>query len=1048
MPKNKFVKCETLSQNKSHLDLINESYMIAPGAAHDDLPSESKTYTTDGLNISETSALDRYISKIHSNLLTSEDQAALTQQFCVYFYHRYCTALGDLLDPDPGNSWLEKNNSDLKHPDPLGERVSAMHEAQSKPLCPFFYTGSLAEAVKLCERPPGRPWPVVLLYLHHEESPHTHRFVQDILCSLYDNDRDEIQVADATTPMFTVPNVVITTRNETDSVSKSDREVLIQSATIPRVISTPSLAQMPPPPNSLGAKVESVSATTPCKSRRSNPALGRVRSQQGGCDRAKVGNCIRKSLFRVASNVSIHLADSQIGSMNDHVEINSKLSSSSRVKSFVRPRGSKRPNATKSISNKETNNAARKPLFPDQNCPNDYGEDIQPESTRSDGGINYRVDNITAETDERTGGTNPMDDGKAYCTVYKSKSFRGLLLERSAGLVPWNCTLPRMRAYLLSAFAATRLSQWLKEWQKPCDYPVLVAVGRTAEREVVCSQLKGASATRTSALHWLNEVTLAHFSNYRRMTIPTCPERSEAHTITPPNITSPLPGDSCGQMNIYVDNLAQQPNPTIPVITSGRTTAVTGELTEHTFTSLPYIRQSQNDRNISSRMQQTKLVLSPTCPEEVVYRVTKTPQQQEGPLSFLFEQCVEKPSERFREQLKLVQTSFRLANASMEKILNFEYLRNLGIDLEEPMEENWEEPTKKSMQQLLVATLCKTDGFKQVPSRRRENAVTPTVNEPVESFSRTNEFTEKMPFKITEASFKADRTFGDQTPHSNDHDRLRSTRSKYVVDEPPVTGTGFYEEFKKHFVLDFPSTPPFLLGRLQTAVLRSVNILHSQQTSPLLIYLHDSHAFGAAHFVANVLCSRRFSSKLFDHGLYIWPLDVTDVRKNTTVITEARYCTKLLVKCHQPDPVNGIARVVEEQMKQRSRMKSWSLTPTKPLKHTKRCLPQRTEGLGHLQMTSANNVGSPSKIAEFNWKATGSLESAEKLLQYFEGHPANETFGHIFKIPILPTLVNVYYTNKMFCITHILLPSATTKEAMSWLSSVLKFFYRLKPRTG
>ncbi|KAF6768823.1 hypothetical protein AHF37_08154 [Paragonimus kellicotti] len=845
MPRNSFVKCKILSRSKSHLDLTNESNVMAPGPAHDDLPSESKICTIDGLSTSETSALDRYISKIHCNLdsryqipgalalelrkpqyliqtkpmnvkksmassayptssqlcpsmlneelltqtepskktrqietkewpnlLTSEEQAAITQQFCVSFYQRYCTALGDFLDPDPGNSWLEKNSSDRKFPDPLGERVSATHEVPSKPLCPFFYTGSLAEAVKLCERPPGRPWPVVLLYLHHDESPHTRRFVQDVLCSLYDNNHDDIKTADATTPMFTVPSVVITNRNQTDSMSKSHHERLTHSATIPRVTSTPSLAQMPPPPDSLGAKTESVPASTPCKSRRSNPALGRVRSQQGGCNRAKVGNYIRKSLFRVASNVSIHLADSHTGTMNDHVEITSKLSSSSRVKSYVKPRGSKRPNATKFISNKETNNAACTPASSDQNCPNDDGEDVQPETTRSDGGINYRMDNLTAETDERTGGTNPMDDCKAYCTVYKSKSFRGLLLERSAGLVPWNCTLPRMRAYLLSAFAATRLSQWLKEWQKPCDYPVLVAVGRTAEREVVCSQLKGASATRTSALHWLNEVTLAHFSNYRRMTIPTCPERSEAHTITPPNIVSPLGGDACGQMNVSLDNLAQQPNPTIPIITSGRTTAVTGELTEHTFTSLPCIRQSQNERNISSRMQQTKLVIPTTCPEEIVYRVTKTPQPQEGPLSFLFEQYVEKPSQKFREQLKQVQTNyksnsasgFKLANASMEKILNFEFLRNLGIDLVEPIEENWEERTKKSVQQLLVSALCKTDGFRQVPSRWRENAVTPTVTEPVESFSRTTEFTEKKPFKVSKASCKSDRTFGGQTP--------------------------------------------------------------------------------------------------------------------------------------------------------------------------------------------------------------------------------------------------------------------------------------------
>ncbi|VDQ04143.1 unnamed protein product [Trichobilharzia regenti] len=68
----------------------------------------------------------------------------------------------------------------------------------------------------------------------------------------------------------------------------------------------------------------------------------------------------------------------------------------------------------------------------------------------------------------QTPGTNINADfatDDIYITNYKSKHFRGLLFERSAGLFPWDCTQIEARAYLISAFPGTRLAQWLKEWK-------------------------------------------------------------------------------------------------------------------------------------------------------------------------------------------------------------------------------------------------------------------------------------------------------------------------------------------------------------------------------------------------------------------------------------------------------------------------------------------------------------------------------------------------------------------------------------------------------
>lgn len=55
---------------------------------------------------------------------------------------------------------------------------------------------------------------------------------------------------------------------------------------------------------------------------------------------------------------------------------------------------------------------------------------------------------------------------ETYGTTFAKKSFRALLLERSAGLVPWDCTDTRGRSYLARTFAGTRLAQWLYEWNE------------------------------------------------------------------------------------------------------------------------------------------------------------------------------------------------------------------------------------------------------------------------------------------------------------------------------------------------------------------------------------------------------------------------------------------------------------------------------------------------------------------------------------------------------------------------------------------------------
>lgn len=99
--------------------------------------------------------------------LTNHDQACLAQQFCSYFYHRYCTPLGDVkrarsnrdspanIDQLTSEDCSRPKITSLDRAENYGE--SEVQPSQQRALCPFFYTGSLSEAIQLSERPSGRP---------------------------------------------------------------------------------------------------------------------------------------------------------------------------------------------------------------------------------------------------------------------------------------------------------------------------------------------------------------------------------------------------------------------------------------------------------------------------------------------------------------------------------------------------------------------------------------------------------------------------------------------------------------------------------------------------------------------------------------------------------------------------------------------------------------------------------------------------------------------------------------------------------------------------
>ncbi|TGZ61908.1 hypothetical protein CRM22_007692 [Opisthorchis felineus] len=965
------------------------------------------------------------------NRLTSTDQVSIIQNFCTHFYERYCTAFGDLqgsthVTSCRNEAGKERADNSKVHPAP-SDQISTVdntyaHESRGA-LCPFFFIGSLSDAAKLCERPCGRPWPVVLFYLHHEQSNYTRRFVENVLCS---NTEDiEASSCEPGNRTPTIPDLIVPGQYSSAS-EKVEAESFSQ-------------------PNGAQSAAQRVVASKP--SQQSELYRGRLcrRRMSENLDSGRRNASLRNLTRTVRSSTAS--PELQVASLkrrfNDPSLRPLGSGKNSASNDSVGRVGQKHKSFTSGSQSKDkqTNNASRSLLFPHRTTSIEAEELSGTELIRREVATQpeRKLEYVCAASHE---------NDQVYETSYRTKSFRTLLLERSAGLVPWDCTTVTARAHLASAFAGTQLAQWLKEWSEPNQYPLLVAIGRTAERDVVCSYLSGPKSNRVSALKWLNEVTLAHFSNYLNKTVPLCPERSERLTGTTtssaentPNVQNQIPTQICS----YLPGGAS--------FTVSRTTAITGELTEHTFTSLLSTRGPSNDRGVLTRSNCTKYSASSNFSEEVIYRVGKTPKQEERTLSSLFVSFGEQRLDELRDQLKGVQTSFSQAVQILSKCTTAKYLHSIGIPVEFLALKNTVGFLKALSTQQLTTALCMVSDpitesqLISIPTLEARphpsHYLMPSLGHDSQTSgrSRINPITRerKLSPRVSTRSFSK--------PSSTDSQKCDSLR------EDPQ----FYHEFRRDFVKAFPSSPPFLLGHFQTALMRSFDIPSNQQTSPLLVYLHDGHSPGIFHFVANVLCSRRFTSRLFDHNLQLWPLDVSGVADGSYSLLRGNSdelfdCVQRIRDVHVSEQKQS-SQTSTGKTKKRCKIQSLSGFPTGLLggsgpSTTARKL--KKEGSSEMWMASSNNTHHLLEFAAPNsnesTKQTNALASAERLLQFFYGHPAEVTIKRLFKVPVLPTIVNVFYSEKKFSITHILLPSSTTKNSLSWLNSVIKFYHRSRSK--
>ncbi|KAG5452877.1 hypothetical protein CSKR_107422 [Clonorchis sinensis] len=1092
----------TTEYKKSPKEYSNTTSGISPQARDEDPVSDNKTSVFDSNVVSETSTINRYISKLHCNLdsryqftgilamefrrpmfscnvklfqssggrstlsnctpnsgvtsehgeitspkttaetckrnaetwpnrLTSADQVTIIQNFCTHFYERYCTAFGDLQGTTQVTSCRneagkERADNSKVYPAP-GDQISTVDNTYTQEsrvaLCPFFFIGSLSDAAKLCERPSGRPWPVMLFYLHHEKSKHTRRFVENVLCSNTDDTEASSCEAGNCTPI--IPELIVPGQYSFASAKVEPSESFSQ-------------------PNGLQTAAQRVVAIKPSpQSELYRGRFGRRRMSEHLESGRRNALYPLRSLTRTARS-STASPEIQVAALKRQFNDQSLRWRSSRKNSTFNDSVGRvgHKSFTSGSQDKQTNNASRSLLFPHRMT------SIEAEEL-SGTELNRREVTTRPERKLEYVCADSQETDQVYETSYRTKSFRTLLLERSAGLVPWDCTTVTARAHLASAFAGTQLAQWLKEWSEPNQYPVLVAIGRTAERDVVCSYLSGPKSNRVSALKWLNQVTLAHFSNYLNKTVPLCPERSERLTGTTTssaeNVQNQIPTHICSHL------------PGGASFTVSRTKAITGELTEHTFTSLLSTRGPSSDRGVLTRSNCTRYNVSPNISEEVIYRVGKTPKQEERTLSSLFVSFGEQRSDELRDQLKGVQTSFSQAVQILSKCTTAKYLHSIGIpvdflDLKDTV--GFHKPLST---QQLTTTLCMVSDpiaesqMMSIPSLEARlhpsHYLMPSLGHDSQTSGRSRikpiKRQRRLSPRVSTRSFsKASST-----------DSQKSDLHGSLLREDPQ----FYHEFRRDFVKAFPSSPPFLLGHFQTALMRSFDILSNQQTSPLLVYLHDSHSPGIFHFVANVLCSRRFTSRLFDHNLQLWPLDISGVADGSySLLTENSAELSDCVQRIRDDYISAqkqSSQASTGKTRKRSKIRSLSGFATGLFGGSRPSTTARKlkkGGSSGIWMVSNNNTHYLSEFAAPNpnesTKQTNALASAERLLQFFYGHPAEVTIKRLFKVPVLPTIVNVFYSEKKFSITHILLPSSTTKNSLSWLNSVIKFYHRSRSK--
>ncbi|VDP94601.1 unnamed protein product [Echinostoma caproni] len=337
-----------------------------------------------------------------------------------------------------------------------GSRKQTMseHRPRTQPesqysLCPFFYTGSLADAVKLCERPSGRPWPVLLLYLHNDDSPHTGDFVNNILCSL----REDYKFDD-TCICTTQPNGPSRDRFG-DVVSRvvPDKNDCLLPADL-ATNSTPASSKQNQRTSMFGHKEDTQQISNwvnPDKGTRASFAATRRGIMP--CDQS------------TQTNKPDRDRDPVPNANENALQTKEKKYSPGKLVMKTTPKSTQPSNELEQNDLKCT---AYNAMFPDWNYATDSDELINAEPLPLS--VNYPacgehedLENSTKRDEDAAG---KSDVNTAHGTAFKTKSFRTLLLERSAGLIPWDCTDLRGRSFLAAAFPGTRLVQWLTEWHK------------------------------------------------------------------------------------------------------------------------------------------------------------------------------------------------------------------------------------------------------------------------------------------------------------------------------------------------------------------------------------------------------------------------------------------------------------------------------------------------------------------------------------------------------------------------------------------------------
>ncbi|CAH8864943.1 unnamed protein product [Trichobilharzia szidati] len=1257
--------------------------------------------------------------------LTPSLQITLTQNFCAYFYYRYCNSMGDTVTENVKSqekplsssssaaaAQVEKTHqrrrrkssehiqrnissptmqlscsssssssvssaasissssmSSLSSPSHLSASVhqhsvrnrkykhsdkKRKHRFQRSNLCPFFFVGSLSSAIKLSERPNGRPWPVVLLYLHHEESPYTQEFVTKILCSTnddtlkqhtreheeeeeavqersfdyhhsykhhrhhqqqqqqrhqhqgkgdkqnlhrkehfnIDNDDDENAENVAEEKMSTGLNDALS-----DKLNDFNNDVILPQLSNSSLITCESNVKESNNDELTANLSNSTHKSTQSVKIKANLNLSNAYTSDNLNIKTKSIDSIEHlSYCSLAEEKTSHRNPATADEEEEYedVKIKTKQKKSLQsptfflksIKHYWKSIVCKKETLdhlsgkishlhydTENLNEKELDK--KKLNASDSQTGNSSTTEVvnysQPLETTTTPGTNINADFIT-------------DD--IYITNYKSKHFRGLLFERSAGLFPWDCTQIEARAYLMSAFPGTRLAQWLKEWKHPSHYPTLIAIGRTAEGDIVCSRLHGSTASLDNALYWLNNVTLAHFNNYRQFTKPSCPEKTEKFLLASTAASSPPPSSEAASLLLQANDtclLNSTIHLTIPP-TNGNDDGETiqckvyNKIPKSSHHQPPELnhspiamdeRSSQIDgirvtRNINSRQLKSTIIQ-----DDFKYRIIKSPKVDEEALSSLFELPQEVEPNRPRERYKIIQKSFKSVTEKMNKPEKYDALLKtnrtmiirpkLSKQLSRYQKSHFNakyrmyktnDPYVNKLQLMKTKETISKDGYDRRLQRlhRHANDDDENVDDDIESADDNNDIdscdnddehandfvnvnmNENDQSSLTDSSssssssrsikqtsnsqledylksciikgshsiqelFKLSDIFeygqnveevkNDQSVNQNDdafYHSYNSSSSGWGKELKPVE---FLQVFNQQYVCDLPCNPSFLIGRLSTAVIRSFDLNKFKQIRPLLIYLHDSQADGAMHFVSNVLCSKRFTGRLYENNLLIWPLDLTNMTKKNIIQqlekqkrqshSSASYhhpcphppppphsslqkrnshdiLTSSVVRQSKSDVISRFQASNKHHHLQRQQQRhshyhhSDGYTPRDDDYSLKSSVTtSRTEfytGQYESSLDNENNVNK-STTQNNNKNQFGKNKvsiNAQRLFSCFEKHPAGETFKQIVKISALPVLVNLKWHNEHFLVSHLLLPSSTTKESLNWLGSVLKLY--------